>query len=172
MAIKFSLNESKLVQMKTNSVSSTTEVGGTVDVPTSGTGTTTSSIDATGETSSSADTFIQYTSFKITVNSAYTYNQQFTDVNKMKAVLRVDDSVTSDVTITKDDNNNIFINVYWSGSLNDKFVNKKDSIPLFDSKNTEHDCYLYVSMPNKLIYSLNFKLQGNGETGATVSKPN
>jgi hypothetical protein len=87
------------------------------------------------------------------------WNQQFYSVNDdgyntdaLSAVFAIGSKFTSDVSISNKvdgDFLNIDFDIYWSGDLSGMFLDKIKGNP---------DTYLYIKMPNKLIYQIPFKL--------------
>ena len=151
--IKISVTEEKIVEL--NNAETTTSGTTSVDVPTSSTETdadgntttTTGNTNVSGDIDASSTTKvkIQYTKYTISWNeSDNDVNQQFLNSDKMVAIFKTEGKMSSNINITSTENSATF-DVYWNGDLEDTLLG--------DSKN----CKLFIQMPNKLIYLLEFK---------------
>ena len=151
--IQISVTEEKIVEL--NNAETTTSGTTSVDVPTSSTETdadgntttTTGNTNVSGDIDASSTTKvkIQYTKYTISWNeSDNDVNQQFLNSDKMVAIFKTEGKITSNINITSTENSATF-DVYWNGDLEDTLLG--------DSKN----CKLFIQMPNKLIYLLEFK---------------
>jgi hypothetical protein len=137
-----------------------TSTNGSVTVPTYSTetdseGNTTPVIGSTdNKINADSKTKVQYTQYQInwTVGSS-SENQQFINSDKMTAMFKVDNKITSNINITSDETSATF-DVYWNGDLEDTFLNT-------DIKR----CKLFIQMPNKLVYLLDFKQRGTAISG-------
>ena len=164
-------------------VENKTEVGGgSVSVPSIGTdsegnvtsnGSTSAGVSGmTGDTQSTATTVVQRTIYTVYTyigdnkNKLINYNQQFYSIggedeqieyntDGLSAIFAIGTKFTSDVTISNrfderyPDYLAIDFDIYWSGDLADKTLEK--------AKNDT--ARLYIKMPNKLIYQLNFNIK-------------
>lgn len=160
--IRIKCTEAKEIELNNTETETTTD--GTVTVTTSSTetdsegettittGNSTSDIDATS--SSTSKTKVQYTQYQITwaIGDA-NENQQFINSDKMTAMFKVDGKITSNINITSDETSATF-DVYWNGDLEDTFL-----------KNDTKRCKLFIQMPNKLVYLLDFKQNGKTISG-------
>lgn len=141
------------------------EITGVNVTPTTGT--------VTGDTQSTATTIVQRTIYTVYTyigddkNKLIDYNQQFYSIggegenieyntDGLSAIFAIGTKFTSDVTISNrfderpeyEDYLAIDFDIYWSGDLADKTLEK--------AKNDT--ARLYIKMPNKLIYQLNFNI--------------
>lgn len=104
--------------------------------------------DTTTTTETSSTTQVQFTRFIIKwIEGDPNYNQQFVNSEKLTAIFKVDNKMTSTVSITSS-NNAATIDVYWNGDLDGEFLG-------VGSRKAK----LFIQMANKMIYMLDFTIR-------------
>ena len=152
--IRFKCTKAEEIELNNTSTSGSVTVP-TYSAVTDSSGNTTPVTGSTdNKINADSKTKVQYTQYQInwTVGSS-SENQQFINSDKMTAMFKVDNKITSNINITSDETSATF-DVYWNGDLEDTFLNT-------DTKR----CKLFIQMPNKLVYLLDFKQRGTAISG-------
>lgn len=164
-----SIDEDEEGNVTTSSTSSNVDVDVNVNLD----------IDLDLNLSGETKTLVQRTKFRIkTTKNDINLNQQFISYDSLSVIFKLDgpNKFTNNVTISAVDSNgneltdeilngnsnvdiNIDFDILWTGDLANYFVTNKEK----HNKGKDYKSSLYISMPNKLIYRIDFILKKHNE---------